>query len=149
VHASPPRLWAIRACCAALLLNGFLFAYAPRAAALAAQSQARDYWAVMRPLSEKLRPGDHLWGSAVLWYAAVRAGVSLDSEPEPVPAVWQTQPDPHFHRFVAIPGDPGPRDIPGYKEITEIHAPLPKIHGRQFADKSYFFYLYESNALSR
>jgi len=146
-RASTAGILAVRACFGALLINGFLFAYAPRVAARVFQHKEREYWSMVRPLSERLRPGDRIWGSAVLWYAAVRSGAGLDSQPEPVPAAWMTRPDPGIQRFVVVDGDLGRRSFPGYEKVAEIRAELPRVRGYQFSDRSYAFDIYESTIL--
>jgi hypothetical protein len=101
----------------------------------------------MAPLSSILKPGDQVWGSAVAWLPAVRAGALLQAS-DWVPGVDRTEPDPLRHKYVVTQGrDAEFTGSDGYRKILEIGSELPFVFGSRLADRPYQFDLWQSKAL--
>jgi len=127
-------------------LNATAFTYGPRLLAFIQRDQ-RDYEKQFRRLSELLRPGDQVWGSASAWYAVVAACARLDAQPEAVPIVWHTSPIPEQHRFVIT--EPNKNNFVGFKKIGVFGSDLPVIFGSRLSNASYLFEMWESDVAAR
>ncbi|MBV8393845.1 MAG: hypothetical protein JOY81_11750 [Alphaproteobacteria bacterium] len=120
--------------------------YLPRAVALAAQSRQRDYALQYKELTSRLRPGDQVWGTAIAWDAVVKAGARIDAEPESVPLLWTTKPDPSKHRFVVVPAGRSFENA-GFRKIGDYGEALPTILGSTYSSHDYRYELWASNQL--
>jgi 4-amino-4-deoxy-L-arabinose transferase-like glycosyltransferase len=129
--------------CVGFVLNSAAFAYGPRVLAFAWQSKERNYAKQFRKLSELLRPGDQVWGSAAAWYAVVSDCARLDSQPESVPFLWRTFPVPERHRFIVT--EPKGQQFVGFKKLGVFGSDLPLIFGSRLSNAPYLFELWESN----
>jgi 4-amino-4-deoxy-L-arabinose transferase-like glycosyltransferase len=149
-HLAPRRRgWAMAAttvCIAAFVLNLATLSVGPRLLAFWFQGEQRDYGKQMASFSSRLKPGDQIWGSAPVWFAAVRAGARLNAL-EPVPPFTMTRPDPARHKYVVVDrGTPfdGSED---YKKVEEFGTDLPPVMGRSLSDKPYKFDLWQSRRI--
>jgi hypothetical protein len=132
------------------LVNSFVFSYGSRLLAWSYQVEERDYYKQFSKFSQKLKPGDEVWGSAVAWYAVVNASARIDAMPESVPVRWNTHPDPSRHRFAVFrPGTVSAKELVGFHKVLEFGNELPTILGSPLSDAPYKFELWESTLMSR
>jgi 4-amino-4-deoxy-L-arabinose transferase-like glycosyltransferase len=140
------RRWvasAIGFCTMAMIMNAMALSLGPRLLAVRSQADARNYALQTAPLTERLRPGDQIWGAATLWYAAVKASARLQVL-DWVPPYHRTRPDPRRHIYVAVDrGDSFP-GMEAYVKLVEFGSALPKVMGSPLSDKSYEFDLWQS-----
>ncbi|MDP1841693.1 MAG: glycosyltransferase family 39 protein [Reyranella sp.] len=131
----------------AFLANAAVFSVGPRVLAYWFQGPQRDYALQMAPLSSRLKPGDQVWGSAVAWFAVVKAGARQDvfnwmgSMPE------DPRPDPLRHKYAIVDRDDQFIGREDYRKILELGSDLPLVFGSPLADRPYTFDLWQSNAL--
>ena len=134
------------AACLAFGANIAAFSVGPRLLASWFQGQQRDYALQMAPLSSRLKPGDQVWGSAVTWIAAVKAGARLDAL-DWVPGTDGTRPDPLRHKFVVVDRDVSFADSDSYRKVDGFGSELPFVFGSRLSNKPYDFDLWQSNSL--
>jgi hypothetical protein len=118
----------------------------PRLLALVLQSKVRNYDAVFEPLSEVLKPGDEVWGSATAWYAVVKAGARIDSKSYPIPIKWNTHPNPDRHRFIVTELDET-NEFLGFRKVANFGIELKPVLGSPLSSASYVFELWKSQRL--
>lgn len=129
----------------AFVTNAAAFSVGPRVLAYWFQSPQRDYALQMAPLASRLKPGDQVWGSAVAWLTAVKAGARLDAL-NWVPALETSRPDPLRHKYVVVHRGVDFAGSHGYRKILEFGSDLPLVFGSPLADRPYTFDLWQSNA---
>lgn len=131
----------------AFLANAAVFSLAPRALAYWFQGPQRDYATQMAPLSSRLKPGDQVWGTAVAWFAVVKAGARQDVLDWMGPVVEAPRPDPLRHKYVVVHHGAEFAGSDGYRKILEFGSDLPLVFGSRLADRPYTFDLWQSDAL--
>jgi hypothetical protein len=148
-----PRSSKVRAACnvagVLFLLNCAAVTYGPRVLALWGASEQRSYYDQFKPLSELLRPGDEVWGTARAWYAVVKACARMDTRPEPVPIPWESHPFPEKHRYVVVLAAKESAKFPGFKRLGVFGSEVPRLAGRQRSyEASYRYELWESTIIA-
>lgn len=131
----------------AFLMNTAAFSVGPRVLAWWFQGPQRDYALQMAPLSSRLKPGDQVWGTAVAWFAVVKAGARQDVLDWMGPVVEAPRPDPLRHKYVVVHRGAAFAGADGYRKILEFGSDLPLVFGSPLADRPYAFDLWQSNAL--
>lgn len=131
----------------AFLVNAAAFSAGPRILAWWFQGPQRDYALQMAPLSSRLKPGDQVWGTAVAWFAVVKAGARQDVLDWMGPVVEPPRPDPLRHKYVVVHRGAAFAGTDGYRKILEFGSDLPPVFGSRLADRPYTFDLWQSNAL--
>lgn len=127
----------------AFLLNAAGQSIPSRVLAGIYQRDQRNYETVLASLKGLLKPGDRVWGSAVVWLAVVRAGAKLDVS-NWIPGPKAARPDPDVHKFVVVDeGTPFDR-MEDYDKIISIGAEMPLVLGRRLTDKPYLFDVWKS-----
>jgi len=148
-NAGDRRRWiavGATAACLAFMANAVALSIGPRLLAYWFQGPQRNYALQMAPLSSRLKPDDQVWGSAVAWVAAVKAGARLDAL-DWVPGLSGTRPDPLRHKYVVVDRDVPFAGADGYRKVVELGADLPLVFGSRLSNKPYAFDLWQSNAL--
>ena len=131
----------------AFLANAAAFSLGPRVLAFWFQGPQRDYAMQMAPLSSRLKPGDQVWGTAVAWFAVVKAGARQDVLDWMGPVVEAPRPDPLRHKYVVVHRGTEFAGSDGYRRILEFGSDLPLVFGSRLADRPYTFDLWQSEAL--
>ncbi|MSP74812.1 MAG: hypothetical protein EXR12_01615 [Rhodospirillaceae bacterium] len=131
----------------AFMANAAAFSVGPRVLAYWFQGPQRDYALQMAPLSSRLKPGDQVWGTAVAWFAVVKAGARQDVLDWMGPVVEAPRPDPLRHKYVVVHRGIEFAGSDGYRKILEFGSDLPLVFGSRLADRSYTLDLWQSNAL--
>ncbi|MDP1909083.1 MAG: hypothetical protein Q8K85_12345, partial [Hyphomicrobium sp.] len=131
----------------ALVANAAALSVGPRVLAYWFQEPQRDYALQMAPLSGRLKPGDQVWGTAVAWFAVVKAGARQDVHDWMGPVVEAPRPDPLRHKYVVVHRGAQFAGADGYRKILEFGSDLPLVFGSRLADRPYTLDLWQSNAL--
>lgn len=130
----------------AFLANATIFSVGPRVLAYWFQGPQRDYALQMAPLSSRLKPGDQVWGSAVAWFAVVKAGARQDVFNWMGAMLEDPRPDPLRHKYAVVDRDDEFIGREDYRKILEFGSDLPLVFGSPLADRPYTFDLWQSNA---
>lgn len=131
----------------AFVTNAAAFSVGPRVLAYWFQGPQRDYALQMAPLSSRLKPGDQVWGTAVAWFAIIKARARQDVLDWMGPVVEAPRPDPLRHKYVVVHRGAQFAGADGYRKILEFGSDLPLVFGSRLADRPYTLDLWQSNAL--
>jgi hypothetical protein len=130
----------------AFVANVAALSVGPRLLAYWFQGPERDYALQMAPLSSRLKPGDQVYGSGVVWIAVAGTGARLDAW-QWVPGRERNRVDPLRHKFVVVVRGRMFAGQEDYRKIVEFGADLPLVFGSRLSDRPYSFDLWQSNSL--